>query len=85
MNSLYQQLNPTNLSNSNIGRVKQLMQMCKTAQNPQATLLSAINQNPQMKSVLEMLQQSGGDAKTLFYKLAEQKGVNPDDILNQLK
>lgn len=38
--------------------------------------------NPQLASVMQM---ANGDPKKAFYALAEQKGVNPDEILNALK
>ena len=41
--------------------------------------------NPQMKQVMDIIQQSGGDPKAAFYKLAEQKGINPQDVLDMLK
>ena len=41
--------------------------------------------NPQLKQAMDLVQQNGGDAEKAFYKLAEEKGVNPDDILNMLK
>lgn len=42
-------------------------------------------QNPQLKQVMDYVNANGGDAKQAFYKLAQEKGVNPDDILAQLK
>ena len=86
MNSLYQQIgNQKPLFKGNLGQIKQFMNMCKGANDPQAMLISIMKQNPQMKSVIDLVQQSGGDPKSVFYKLAEQKGVNPEDILNELK
>lgn len=41
--------------------------------------------NPQYKQVMDYVRQNGGDPKAAFYKMAEEKGVNPEDILNQLK
>ena len=38
-----------------------------------------------MKQVMDVINQNGGDAKTAFYNMAKQKGVNPDDIINQVK
>lgn len=32
---------------------------------------------------MSMINQNGGDAKTLFYKMAQQKGVDPNTIINQ--
>ena len=88
MNNLYQQLqkaNPSPLFKGNLGQIKQLMNVCKNANDPQAMLHSMVAQNPQMKSAIELIQQSGGDPKSTFYKLAEQKGINPEEILNALK
>lgn len=87
MNKLFQQLSqnqpsqlPTNLQN-----IKKMMNTFKMAQNPQQMLQSEIVKNPQMKQVIDLVKMSGGDPKTAFYKLAEQRGVNPNDILNALK
>jgi hypothetical protein len=44
-----------------------------------------INSNPQAKQIIEMAQQSGLSYRDLFYSLAQQQGVNPDDIINMLK
>lgn len=88
MNNLYQQIRQASqnpLFKGNLGQVKQLMNLCKTANDPQAMLYSMMQQNPQVRSVMNLVQQSGGDPKTAFYKLAEQKGVDPEEILNALK
>ena len=65
--------------------VKQMMGMLNASQNPQAMLNQLMQSNPQMKQVMDVINQSGGDAKKAFYSLAEQKGVNPQDILDMLK
>lgn len=87
MNSLYQSMmgqRSLSLPN-NLPQIKQMMNMMRSARNPQLALQSLINQNPQMKSVMSYIQQNGGDPKTAFYKMAEQQGVNPNEILNMLK
>ena len=66
-------------------QINQMMQMLKTARNPQAMLNQMVSCNPQMKQVIDYINQNGGDAKAAFYKLADEKGVNPDDILSQIK
>ena len=43
-----------------------------------------INSNPQIKQVNDIINQYG-DAKTAFYKVAEQQGVDPNEILEMLK
>lgn len=59
--------------------------MVKSAGNPQMMLQQMISQNPQMKQVMDLVNQNGGDPKAAFYKMAEEKGINPDEILNMLK
>lgn len=71
-----------NAGNSNIAAIKKMMNMLKATQNPQAALNMVAQQNPM---IAQITKDSGGDYKSYFYKLCEQKGVNPDDILNQLQ
>lgn len=73
--------NPTN----NLSQIKSMMNMVRSAGNPQAMLQSMVQNNPQMKQVMDLVSQSGGDPKTAFYRMAEEKGVDPDEILSLLK
>ena len=66
-------------------QIKQMMQMIRSAGNPQAMLNQLAQTNPQVKQVMDVIKASGNDPKRAFYALAEQKGVNPQDILDQLK
>ena len=59
--------------------------MLRSAGNPQAMLQNMMSSNPQMKQVMDLVNQSGGDPREAFYNLAKQKGVNPEEILNLLK
>ena len=59
------------------------MQTVKTAQNPQVALQQMVQNNPELKQVVEYVNANGGDPEKAFYKLAEEKGVNPRDILGQ--
>ena len=62
-----------------------LFQTVKSAQNPNAMMQQMSQNNPQLQQTLNFINQNGGNAKELFYKMAQQKGVNPDSILNMLK
>lgn len=68
-----------------MGNIKQMVNMIRGAQNPQALLNQMITNNPNAKQVMDLINQAGGDPQKAFYQLAQQKGVNPDDILNMLK
>ena len=80
MNNLYRQLNQSSPNN-----IKQMMNLLRNSNNPQALLQMMANQNPQLRQVMNLINQNGGDARQTFYALAKQKGINPDDILNMLK
>lgn len=48
-------------------------------------LTQMASNNPQLREVMTYVNQNGGDAKKAFYQMAQQKGVNPDEILAILK
>lgn len=84
MNPMLQSLNQSRLS-QNLTPIKNMMSMIKNAGNPQMMLQQMMSQNPQIQQVMQYVKDNGGNAKTAFYKLAEQKGVNPEEILQMLK
>ena len=58
--------------------LKQAMSMA----NPNTMVQTLLSQNPQVKQLIE---QAGGDPKKAFYTLAQQMGVDPEQILSQLR
>ena len=80
-------MNPMfNLLNRNkIASVQDMMRMVQMAGNPQAALSQLVSQNPQMAEVAKYIQQNGGDAKAAFYKAAQERGIDPNSILSQLR
>ena len=75
----------SNQVNSNLNQIKQMMNIVRSSGNPQAMLQSMVQSNPQMKQVMDIINQSGGDPKAAFYKMAEEKGVNPEEVIAMLK
>lgn len=71
--------------NNNLSQIKNMMNMIRSARNPQAMLQSMMQNNPQMRQVMDLINQSGGDPKAAFYKLAQEKGIDPQQILDMLK
>ena len=71
---------PTN--NGNIQQIKRMMNMFKSVQNPQEAINTLAKENPAIANIIQM---SNGDLKGTFYKMCQEKGVNPDDILKQLQ
>lgn len=72
------QINPQMLQ-----QMKQLMGVLNAPQNPNAIIENLAQRNPQIRQVIEMC--GGKDPKAVFYEMCKQRGVNPDDILNQLR
>ena len=67
----------------NLAPLKNMLSMLNAAQNPQAALNMLAQKNPQMAQVMNLV--GGRNPQEVFYELCKQRGVNPDDILNQLK
>lgn len=84
MNPLMSQLenNSVNASNGIKESIKRMMNMINTSQNPQAVIQKLANENPTIRQIMSL---NNGDLKTTFYSMCQEKGVNPDDILNQLR
>lgn len=55
--------------------------MLKATNNPQQMVNQMMSNNPQVQQIINQY----GDPKTAFYKVAEEKGINPDEILNLFK
>ena len=80
---ILQQLNGASIPN--LGPVKQMMNMVRGASDPNAMLSMLAQSNPQMQQAMSVIQQAGGDPQQAFYSLCEQKGVDPNKILDALK
>ena len=60
--------------------IQQMWGAYKSAQNPQAFLENMMRQNPMLRQMI-----SSGDPRQTFYALCQQRGIDPDSILSQLK
>ena len=65
--------------------VQQMFNLYKSSSNPQGLLASMMNSNPRMKQVMDYVNANGGDAQAAFYKMAKERGVDPEEILSQLR
>lgn len=61
----------------------QIMQTLKAVSNPLAALQNMATTDPRMQSVVNVINQNGGDPKRAFYAMAQQRGVDPNAILQQ--
>ena len=66
----------------NLGQIKQFANTIRSMGNPQLMLNNALQQNPQLKAILDA---SGGDYQKAFYTYANQLGVDGNQIINALK
>ena len=72
-------------NNPMMQNVRQMMGMLNSSQNPQAMMNQIMANNPNLKQVMDFINQSGGDPKKAFYALAEQKGIDPQEIFDLMK
>ena len=84
MNSLYNQLNQTNQPAQN-NIIQKIIQMAKSGDNPQQLLNSLAGQNPQLNQVMQLVNSGKMTPKQIFMNMANQQGVNPNDIISMLK
>lgn len=68
-----------------MGQVVQMMNQVRSASNPNAMLQMLAQTNPVVQQAMTYVNQNGGNAQQAFYNLAQQKGVDPMAVLNQLK
>lgn len=71
--------------NSQVQSIKRMADMLKGKQNPQQMLQMVAQQNPQISQVLNIVNGSGMSPKQMFMNLAQQKGIDPNSIINILK
>lgn len=74
-----------NLLTNRMAPIKNLMALVKTAGNPMATFQQMAMRNPNVKQVMDYVNSNGGNPEQAFYKLAKEKGIDPNEILNLLK
>ena len=63
--------------------IKQMMNAFKAMSNPQQALMQMAQQNPQLNSVMQML--NGRNPKDVFMEECQKRGIDPNTIINQLK
>ena len=81
MNPMLAQLNKNKIA----GQMQPIKNALGMARNPQMMMTQMLQNNPMYAQVQQIIQQNGGDPKAAFYNLCNQMGVDPNEILNQLK
>ena len=85
MTKLYQQLNQSQLSRNNNNGLQQMINIMSQSNNPMQLMQIMAQSNPQLQNILNLVQTSQKSPKTLFFEMAQQKGVNPQQILQMLQ
>ena len=67
--------------NSLMGMMNQIRQ----SPNPQQAMQNMIMNNSNFRDIVNYINQNGGDARSAFYNLAAQKGIDPESILQRLR
>ena len=62
-----------------------MLGMVKASQNPMAAINQMAQSDQRLQQVMQVIQQGGGDPKTVFYNTAKQMGVDPNSILKQVQ
>lgn len=62
---------------------KKMMGMLNSVKNPQQALMMAAQQDPGLNSVMQMV--GGRDPRQVFYEECQKGGINPEDILKELR
>ena len=81
---ILQQLNRSNLLQM-LGPARQMMNMVRSAQNPQLVLNQLAMSNPQLKQAMDIVSQYGGDSWSAVRAVCEQNGIDLNEFMNTLK
>ena len=77
--------NTNNQRNSSSNSLFAVLNRVRNSPNPNQAMQQLLSNNPDYQNVMAYINQNGGDAKSAFYNLAAQKGVDPNSILSQLR
>ena len=68
-----------------IAKVKQMISAVKMARDPQAALMGMVQGNPHLRQVMDAVKQHGNDPMAAFRAMAEENGLDPDEILSMIR
>ena len=71
-------------SNPKMMQIKQMAGMIRSARDPQSMINQLMMSNPNLKQVMEIVNQYGGDSMRALTTIAKENGIDPNDILNMM-
>ena len=66
-------------------QIRQMISVVRSAGNPQMMMNQLMQTNPQMKQVMDIVREYGGDADKAFRDIAEKNGIDPEEIVNLMR
>lgn len=85
MNSLFQQLQNQSIANQKLSTPQNNLKALLNSNNPQSFIQNILKSNPQAQNLINTMKTSGLSPKDFFYQYARQKGIDPDEFINNLK
>ena len=76
-------LKNNNQLNYNIQQIKNMMRKFNIYNNPELAIQQLAQNNPQFNNIMQMC--NGKNPKDVFYSMAKEMGVDPEQIINMLK
>ena len=61
------------------------MQQMQASQNPQVFIANMVAQNPNLQKIFQLARMGNGGLKGIAQFMAQQKGVNLNDVVNLLQ
>ena len=63
-----------------INQIKRMMSIVKSSSNPQAMLEMMSQSNPELKSIISLVNNNPNQARSLFYEEAKRRGLDKQQI-----
>lgn len=76
---------PQNTNNALMQNITNIIQFAKGQPNPQALIQQMIMRNPQAAQMLNQMQSSGQSPKDMVIGMLKQRGIDPEQIMKQLR
>ena len=70
---------------SKLAPIRNMMNTLRNTGNPSAMMQQMAQQNPQIQQVMKYVNEHGGDPQKAFNELAQQLGIDGNEILKMLK
>lgn len=74
--------NSGGINRNAIQSVKRMMSTFRAAKNPNAALQAMAQQNPLIGNIMQVC--GPGGLQKSFYRLCQEQGVNPEDVLREI-